>query len=67
MRLLKWNQWIVPYYIMGKMIATCVIQGAEAPACFANAVADYLVYGEVKSKCVLMIYRWWKFAVFFNR
>ena len=41
------------YYIMGKMIATCVIQGGEAPACFANAVADYLVYGEVKSPVCL--------------
>ena len=30
------------------MIATCIIQGGEAPACFANAVADYVVYGQVK-------------------
>ena len=35
------------------MIATCVIQGGEAPACFASAVADYLVYGEVKSPMCL--------------
>ena len=28
------------YYTIGKMIATCIIQGGEAPASFAKAVAD---------------------------
>ena len=37
------------YYIIGKMISTCIIQGGEAPTCFASAVADYLVYREIKS------------------
>ena len=37
------------YYTIGKMIATCIIQGGEAPACFAKAVADYLVFDQVCS------------------
>ena len=35
------------------MIATCVIQGGEVPACFASIVTDYLVYGEVKNPMCL--------------
>ena len=38
---------------MGKMIVTCIVLGGEAPACFASGVADYLVYGEVKSSSML--------------
>ena len=41
------------YYIIGKMISTCIIQGGEAPTCFASAVADYLVYREIKSPLCL--------------
>ena len=41
------------YYIVGKMISTCIVQGGEAPACFSKAVADYLVYGEIKSDMCL--------------
>lgn len=37
------------YYFIGKMIATCVIQGGEVPACFTQAVADYLVHDRVAS------------------
>ncbi len=37
------------YYIFGKIIATCIVQGGEAPACFAEAVADYLVFDKVQS------------------
>lgn len=36
-----------------KMISTSLIQGGEAPSCFAKAVADYIVYNQVRSKvCV---------------
>ena len=37
------------YFMIGKMLATCVVQGGEAPVCFAQAVADYLVYERVCS------------------
>ena len=37
------------YFIFGKMIATCLVQGGEPPTCFASAVADYLVFGRVES------------------
>ncbi len=37
------------YFFVGKMIATCVIQGGEVPACFAKAVADYLVFDQVSA------------------
>ena len=38
------------YYIIGKMIATSIIQGGQSPLCFSAAVADFLVYDSVKSK-----------------
>ena len=41
------------YHTVGKMIATCIIQGGEAPACFASAVADYLVYDRIRSPVCL--------------
>lgn len=41
------------YYIVGKMISTCIIQGGEVPACFAKAVADYLVLDRVVSPVCL--------------
>ena len=37
------------FYIFGKMIATCIVQGGEAPVCFAKPVADYIVNREVSS------------------
>lgn len=36
------------YSIAGKMIATSIIHGGPAPHCFAAAVADILVFNEVK-------------------
>ena len=30
------------FSIIGKMISTSLIQGGEAPSCFAKAVADYI-------------------------
>ena len=41
------------YYVVGKMIATCIIQRGEVPACFAKAVTDYLVYDKVASPVCL--------------
>ncbi len=39
--------------LVGRMIATCVVQGGEAPLCFAKAVADFIVFGHVES-CVCL-------------
>lgn len=36
------------YYIVGKMIATCLVQGGQPPVCFAPAVVDFLVYNEIR-------------------
>ena len=37
------------FYIVGKMVATCLVQGGQPPVCLAGAVADYLIYEEVQS------------------
>ena len=37
------------FHTIGKIIATCIVQGGQPPVCFAEAVADYLVYDQVKS------------------
>ena len=37
------------FYIAGRMISTSLVQGGEAPACFSKAIADYIVYGDVRS------------------
>ena len=36
------------YYIVGKLIATCLVQGGQPPSCFCAGVADYLIFDEVK-------------------
>ena len=41
------------YFVIGKMIVTCIVQGGEIPICFASAVADYLVFDRVSSKVCL--------------
>lgn len=41
------------YFIVGKLIATCIVQGGQPPVCFAKAVADFLIYNEVRSKACL--------------
>ena len=35
------------FYYIRKIIATCIVQGSEAPVCFAKACADYLIHGRV--------------------
>ena len=36
------------FYVTGKLIATCLVQGGQPPACFAIPAAECLTYGEVK-------------------
>ena len=38
------------YFLVGMMIASSLIQGGQAPSCFSPAVADYLVFSDVRSK-----------------
>ena len=38
------------FFLVGEMIAMSLIQGGQAPACFSHAVADYLVFNDVRSK-----------------
>ncbi len=37
------------YFIVGKMIATAIVQGGQPPVYFAGAVADFIVFNSVKS------------------
>ena len=37
------------YYVVGKMLATALVQGGQPPVFFAGAVADFLVFETVKS------------------
>ncbi len=32
------------YYIVGKMVSMCIVQGGQPPLCFAEAIADFDVY-----------------------
>ena len=41
------------YFVVGKLIATSIVQGGQAPLCFSKAVVDFLIYDEVKSKVCL--------------
>ena len=36
------------FYTIGKLIAPCLVQVGQPPVCFAGAVADYLLYNEIK-------------------
>lgn len=38
------------FYLIGKMIATCLVQGGQPPVCFAPAIAEYLVYDEIRTE-----------------
>ena len=37
------------FYVVGKMLATCLVQGGELPVCLAKAVADYIVFDSIRS------------------
>ncbi len=41
------------FLVIGKMLATCLVQAGLAPACFAKAVADFLVYDCIRSPVCL--------------
>ena len=34
---------------MPRWLVTSIVQGGPAPHCFSAAIADYIVYGEVRS------------------
>ena len=36
-------------YVVGKMLANCLMQGGQPLVCFAHAIADNLVYDQVHS------------------
>lgn len=36
------------YYVIGKLMATSLVQGGQPPVCFCGAVADYLIYDEIR-------------------
>ena len=38
------------HFTIGKVIATCLVQGGQPPVCFSSAVANFLVYIEVRAK-----------------
>ena len=35
------------FYMITKVIATCLVQGGQPPVCFGTAVAEYLVYDDI--------------------
>lgn len=37
------------FYVIGKMIATCLIQGGEPPLCFVCAVSEFILFGHIRS------------------
>ena len=40
-------------YLIGRMIAVSLVQGAQAPLCFAQPVADFLVFEKIRcAPCV---------------
>ena len=41
------------YRVAGKIVSASIVQAGIAPVCFSYAVADYIVYGEVRSRVQL--------------
>ena len=41
------------FFLVGKILSTVIIQGGQAPLCFSEAVADYIVYDKVCSPPVI--------------
>ncbi len=41
------------FFLAGKMIATCLVQGGQPPVFFSAPVADYLVFKTVRSEACL--------------
>lgn len=45
------------FYVVDRLISTCLVQGWEAPVCFSRATADFLVYNEIKcNPCIFDIH-----------
>ena len=36
------------YYIIGKMISYCLVYGGQPPVCFSQAIAEYIIYNEIR-------------------
>ena len=34
------------YYLIGRMLAVCIVQSGATPSCFATAVADFIVWNQ---------------------
>ena len=37
------------YKMMGEMVATCIVQGGEAPSIFTPSVVEYILTGDITS------------------
>ena len=45
------------FYQIGRILTTCIIHGGQAPHCFARGIAEYLIYGQIKSDpCIDDVY-----------
>ena len=38
------------FYIVGRLISTCLVQGGVGPMCFSKAAAEFLVFNEIRCK-----------------
>jgi len=38
------------YFLVGRLIAMCLVQGGQPPVCFSAGVADYFVYDDITSQ-----------------
>jgi hypothetical protein len=45
------------YFYAGQIVALSLVHGGPAPSCFAEAVADYIVFGIEKASLTYVIYR----------
>ena len=41
------------FYVVGKIMATVLVQGGQPPVCFSSPVADFLVFERVRSEVCL--------------
>lgn len=45
------------FYVVGRLISTCLVQGGEAPVCFSRAAAEFLAYNEIRcNPCIFDIH-----------
>ena len=51
-----WPKNVIPIHCVeavGKMIAMCLVRCGQPPVCFAAAIANYLVYDEIRGETSL--------------